>query len=208
MNDLRKEACGEVLESSLNHVRCALWKHTAMPRYGSLMVIEWGEYHVYGIVAASGRSPRDTTRTPYPYQKTEAELVRDHPHIFELIVSWCILCCICFSETAAENKKLILRAAAPPVPPTIHAFIRPATITEQAEVLGTPHIIHRLFAAASEQGIIPEELFIAFLTENKTTISLYQKALAELPLIMGTDYRRFKTLINRLSTLHPFIPHD
>lgn len=164
-----------------------------MPAYGSLMTIEMGSYKLYGIVAASGRGPRDATRTPHPYQKTEAELLRDHPHIFEFIVSWCTIFCIGYEERGT------LMHIAPPVPPSIHTFVRPASAEECRRIMQSPHFVHRLFAAGAEQGIAPEELLIAFLKDIAPESATYRAIVTELSLIIGSDYRRFKIIVNRLT---------
>jgi len=186
-------ACGEILESSLNQVRCHIWNHAQMPSYGSLMVIEMGSAKLYGIVAASGRGPRDATRTPHPYQKTEGELLRDHPHIFEFIVSWCTIFCIGYEQRG------ILMHIPPPVPPSIHTFVRPAGREEQELIIASPHFVHRLFAAGADQGIAPEELLLPFLKDIDPQSTPYRAIITELSLIIGSDYRRFKIIINRLT---------
>lgn len=157
------------------------------------MAIDMGIYKLYGIVAASGRGPRDATRTPHPYQKTEAELLRDHPHIFEFIVSWCTIFCIGYEERGT------LMHIAPPVPPSIHTFVRPASPEEYTRIIKSPHFVHRLFAAGAEQGLAPEELLIAFLKDIAPESPSYRALISELSLIIGSDYRRFKIIINRLS---------
>ncbi len=182
---------GEILESSLTQATCTIWERDSFPAYGSLVAIDGTDHILYGIITQSASGPRDATRTPHPYKKTEAELKRDHPHIFEFITSWCTLIFI------AHQRNNQIMYTTPPIPAKIHAFARSITYDEATRIFASPQYVHRLFNAA-DQNIASDELLVALLKEYPLAREHYEALTHELMLIMGADYRRLKILLSRL----------
>lgn len=75
----------EVIISSLQQWTAQSWQWNVRPDFASLMVVQDGNRTIFGLVQSIQTGSWQTERAPFPYQKTEEELLRDQPHIFEFL---------------------------------------------------------------------------------------------------------------------------
>ena len=189
-----KSACfAEIVESCLTYYRAQSWDYACTPAHGSLVVAEQDGLVIYALVYHSQMGTDDSVRTVHAYQKTQEELKRDQPQIFALLKTQFSV----FVVGHERDNKLYYRCA--PVPASLHAFVRHATLDEWRVFAQTVNYIPLLFG---QQNLFnTDELLLALVG------SLKQKKLAEeaflvelLGMCMGlcdNDYRRVRFLAQR-----------
>jgi len=147
-------AFGEVIESSLETVLAQSWAWNDVPRSGSLVNIPQKECTLFGIVAHITTGSTDPTRYPFPYQKTEAELLAEQPQIFEFLKTTFKIHLIGYRSKGSFTYQLA------PQPSTIHAFVHS---TSEADIKAQN--LSKSDFTTSWQGRIyisdPEKSFIA-----------------------------------------------
>lgn len=188
----------EVVESSLQLWTAQSWQWDELPNFAALMAVEEQNRTVFGIVAQSATTSWHGDRTPFAYQKTEAELMREQPQIFELLRSTFT----CLTAGYQAMGEPITHCYAPR-PPKIHSFVRPANDTEIIEFFSNDRSIPMLFAAAHHVNL--EELLLG-LVQFRIQKGLfeprhYTQFIDTLSLLSGNDYRRLKIFLHRLQPL-------
>ncbi len=185
---------GEIIESSLAHFTAQTWKWDDFPAYGSLVSIEQNSQTSIGVVYDVSTGSIDPSRSPFAYQKTEQELKKEQPQIFE------------FLKTTFKSVPLGIiehercHYMAPAHPAKIHAFVSPANPTISYQFLAQPLWVHRLFSLS---GIVAnvDELLLAILENLKKNDRFDSKHLHAFmqtySLLTGNDYRRIKLFLGR-----------
>jgi hypothetical protein len=190
-----KKAFAEIIESSLDSWLVQSWKWDTFPQFGSLVVVEQKKQTLFGIVHTVQTGSMDPNRYPFAYQKTEEELLREQPQIFEFLKTTFS----CITIGYKENGKLYYHKA--PEPPKIHAFVRKASKEELQEFFADERYLHALFSSSGSIHNI-DELLLALLktieqaellSERKIT-----KFIEQFSLLTGNDYRRLKLFMQRL----------
>ena len=109
--------CAEIIESSLSTWLAQSWEWRTSPAFGSLVVVEHKPYTHFGIVHQIQTGSMDPVRYPFAYQKTEEELLREQPQIFEFLKTTFSCVFMGYQEKGTIFYQL------PPEPPRIHAFV-------------------------------------------------------------------------------------
>ena len=117
----------EIIESSLQKWKAQSWQWSNKPDFASLMIVESDTYTIFGLIANIETGSGTSDRMPFPYQKTEEELQREFPHIFEFLQTHFT----CLTLGYKEPEKGILYQYTPQSP-RLHAFVRPANLEEMA----------------------------------------------------------------------------
>lgn len=189
----------EIIISSLQHWTAQSWQWDERPLFASLMVVEDKEQTIFGLVYSIETGSWQTERTPFPYQKTEEELLRDQPHIFEFLRT--AFTCLTVGHQKKEGP-LVYQYA--PQPPKIHAFVRRATPDEAQAFFADDRYVTMIFAAQNEQCNL-DELLLALLKARTATNSLsqdqFKKFIDTYCLLTGNDYRRLKLFLHRAQPL-------
>ncbi|HBY05743.1 MAG: hypothetical protein UV38_C0001G0062 [candidate division TM6 bacterium GW2011_GWE2_42_60] len=187
----------EVIEGTLTHFTALCWEWNQTEAFGSIIATESEETTVFAVVASIQEGSSDPTRTPHAYQKTEAELRRDHPHIFEFLQTTLSGKIIGF---CTAQKKFVSQI--PPKPPLLHAFVRPATEAEKEQIKQSSHFLHLL--CSDLNPAIADELMLGFMyqeTKNRTCspqeLELYANACAN---VLQGDYQRLRLLFQRMES--------
>ncbi len=185
----------EVIESSLHHWKAQSWRWDLFPAYGSLVTITQGTNLYIGLVCDIATGSMDPMRYPFPFQKTEEELKKEQPQIFEFLKTT-------FASIAlGYYNKGTMTYAAPPHPAKMHAFIEPISDEMKRNFLAQPHYLHRVFGASNQITNI-DDLLIAMLSEQHRTtplsISFITTFMHTYCLLTGNDYRRIKLFLQRL----------
>lgn len=190
----KNTAFAEIIESSLSTWRAQCWQWDIIPSYGSLVTITTPERTLFGLVHEIHTGSADSLRTVFTYKKTEDELKRDHPHIFEFLQT----SFSCLTLGYQENEHIQYQLA--PEPPKIHAFVRPAERIQIEEFFSRDQYLHTLFAFAPQIFSL-DELLLAMLKHLSSEQLLSHDQLARFietfSLLTANDYRRLKLFLQR-----------
>lgn len=192
---MSKENCfAEVIESSLTGWLAQSWSWDTFPEFGSFVAIEGKKRTVFGIVHQVQTGSMDPVRYPFPYQKTEEELLKEQPQIFEFLKT--TFSCI---AVGYQEKKSISYLVAPE-PPKIHSFIANPSVELSKNFFASTRYMHILFTH-SAQIFNMDELMLALLKQHielniltKDKINLFMQTYS---LLTGNDYRRLKLFLQR-----------
>ena len=84
-SETKRAAFSEVIDSSLHGFTAQSWQWDDFPAFGQLVTVQSGTRTLFGIVYQVHTGSMDPVRYPFPYQKTEAELLAEQPQIFEFL---------------------------------------------------------------------------------------------------------------------------
>lgn len=194
MELLKKPPFGEVIESCLSTFKAQCWKWDILPPFGSLISIMAKERTLFGVVHHSQTGSLDSNRTVFAYQKTEEELRKEQPQIFEFLSS--TFSCLILGYT--ENSNIIYQL--PPEPPKIHAFVHSASPEQTRLFFTNEHYLPLLFSFAHHIFSL-DELLLAILksiSDNAVlTENTFSRFIEIFSLLTANDYRRLKLFLQR-----------
>ena len=186
----------EVIESSLSGWLAQSWKWDHFPTFGSLVVIEQKPKLLIGIVHEIKTGSMDPGRYPFPYQKTEEELLKEQPQLFEFLKTTFA----CIAIGIYEKGRIAYER--PSQPAKIHAFVQPIDSELLKRFFSKNLFLHTLFGQDIRQI---DDLLIALLStqiEHKAcTSSSLQSFMQSYSLLTGNDYRRTKLFMQRVQPL-------
>lgn len=184
----------EVIESSLTSWLAQSWSWDSFPSFGSFVAIEGSKRTIYGIVHQVQTGSMDPVRYPFAYQKTEQELLKEQPQIFEFLKT--TFSCI----TIGYKEKGSLSYLIAPEPPKIHAFIMHPDAHESRTFFSSTRYLHLLFTHSAQIFNI-DELLLALLKHHRDfNIFTHEKIssfMQTYSLLTGNDYRRIKLFLQR-----------
>jgi hypothetical protein len=186
----------EVIESSLNSWTAQCWQWNTFPTYGSIVTVLSNQRTFFGIVHHVQTGSMDPTRYPFPYQKTEEELLREQPQIFEFLKT--TFSCLVVGYQEKSKIHYILA----PEPAKIHAFVGYADKELTQQFFSDERFLHLVFNAQLPNlddlllAILYNQSALGLLTESKlgTFINTFS-------LLTGNDYRRLKLFLQRAAPL-------
>jgi hypothetical protein len=198
MNNVINKPFAEVIESSLHIFKAQSWQWDAFPAYGSLVTIKQAPFVYISLVYEVATGSMDPTRYPFPFQKTEEELKKEQPQIFEFLRTT-------FSSiTLGYYHKGNFVYTAPAYPAKMHAFIEPIAPDMQRQFLAKPHYLHRIFALASHVTHL-DDLLIAMLTnqhqEHPLSSPFMHTFMQTYSLLTANEYRRIKLFLQRIPAI-------
>lgn len=185
----------EIIESSLQRWLCQSWEWDSAPTFGSIIAIPHKKRTIFGIVHQVETGSMDPSRYPFAYKKTEEELRKEQPQIFEFLKTSFSCITIGYQEGGRIFHQL------PPEPPKIHAFAE----YPQKDVLKQIIYRHRylpLVCGSASEVFNLDELLLALLKHNHSLQSLSSESLQSFVdqycLLTGNDYRRLRILMKRI----------
>ncbi len=192
---------GEVLKSNLSIASIQCWQPNVVPSFGSLVMIEDADRQFVGVVCDIMSGSSDPVRQPFAYQKTEAELKRDHPQIFMFIQTTVTVALLGFID--AQNN---IWHMVPPQPARLHSFVQPATDELFCSFFKTPRFLHMLFTV--HRGLLlRDDLLLSIMQKlacaTILTPDFLYEASQQLSLLAGADYKQLKVFLQRLEQLIP-----
>jgi len=194
----KQDFFGEVVESSLQEWITQSWNWDKFPEFGSIVAVKNGGTAIFGIVYQIKTGSIDSNRQAFTYQKTEEELLREQPQIFELLKTN-FSCLILGYE---ENDHFFSMFASGP--PKIHSFVRQANLKEIQNIFKTTQYLQLIF---NNSGIISnlDELLIA-LIKNLTSLNLidknnFEEFIQTFSLLTRNDYFRLKLFMHRIDPI-------
>ncbi len=190
----RADCFAEVIESSLPMWRAQSWQWDDFPAFGSLVAIRAADRLLFGLVYDIRTGSADPHRTTFAYQKTEEELKREQPQIFQFLrTTFC-----CLSIGYLEDNRVLYQLA--PEPPKIHTFIAHATRSQLLQFFSNEQYLHLLFSSAHQVGSL-DELLLSLLKQlsdlELVTQVLLDKFIETFSLLTANDYRRLKLFLQR-----------
>lgn len=189
----------EIIQGNLSEWTGQCWKWNVIPQFGSLMTTSHGSLKIFGIVHSIKTGSMDPIRIPIAYQKTEEELLRDQPQIFEFLQTTFT----CITVGYQEQNKIFYHV--PNKPPKIHAFIGHASLEECQRFFASDQFLHLLFNS-SAQGINLDELLLTLLKELQEKKILdktkFYDFIETFSMLYKHDYQRLKIFLKR--TNHMF----
>ncbi|MFI5332844.1 MAG: hypothetical protein ACHQVS_01955 [Candidatus Babeliales bacterium] len=198
MNTKNNKAFAEVIESSLTGFLAQSWQWDQFPRFGSLITVTTSTRTVIGIVHQIQTGSMDPIRYPFPYQKTEEELLNEQPQIFEFLKT--TFSCL----TVAYLEDGTMRYMLAPEPVKIHAFVSPASEDISKQFFYNNQYLHVLFGL-SHQIFNLDELLLALIKHQTTLGTIPASRIAHFmetfSLLTGNDYRRLKLFLQRVEPL-------
>jgi hypothetical protein len=195
MNKHINKPFAEIIESSLHAWKAQSWQWDSFPSYGSLVTIQQAQLTYIGLVYEINTGSMDPSRYPFPFKKTEEELKREQPQIFEFLRTT-------FSSIAlGYYHKGTFVYTAPPHPAKMHAFIEPMPLDMQRQFLAYPHYLHRIFALTTYVANI-DDLLISMLNEqhrlHAISADFMQSFIQTYSLLTANEYRRIKLFLQRI----------
>lgn len=191
----KTKAFAEVIESSLHGWLAQSWQWDLSPEFGSLIAIEEKERTLFGIVHQVQTGSMDPVRYPFPYQKTEEELLREQPQIFEFLKTTFS----CLTIGYRHKEKIFYLLA--PQPPKIHSFVSPVNQEISKQFFSKDNYLQGLFSLADHVFNL-DELLLALLKQQVTLTLLTEKKVQTFmqtySLLTGNDYRRIKLFLQRV----------
>lgn len=185
----------EVIESSLQGWLAQSWQWNTFPAFGSLVAIETGKRTLFGVVYQVQTGSMEPMRYPFPYQKSQEELMRDQPQIFEFLKT--TFTCL----TIGYQEKGSMYYLASPEPPPIHAFVTSMDSELARQFFCNPTYLHVIFGA-SNQIFNLDELLLALLKHQRDIEVFSEKKINTFintySLLTGNDYRRLKLFLQRV----------
>lgn len=185
----------EVIESSLTGWLAQSWAWDTFPEFGSFVAIEGKKRTIFGIVHQVQTGSMDSVRYPFPYQKTEEELLKEQPQIFEFLKT--TFSCV----TIGYQEKKSVSYMVAPEPPKIHAFIMRPDPEISKIFFASNKYLHLLFTH-SAQIFNMDELILALFKQYKGLNILTTEKIAAFmqtySLLVGNDYRRIKLFLQRV----------
>lgn len=188
----------EIISSSLTEWTAQTWRWDDFPEFGSLVIATSKDYTTFGIVTSITTGSLDAGRHPFTYQKTEEELLREQPQIFEFLKTTFTCIAIGFQHKGSIAHHI------QPKPAKIHAFVAPCPPELLKDFLATDHYLHILFAHI-ENSMHLDELLLAIIKQMKHHSILHETRLEKFidlfALLIDKDYRRLKLFIHKAVSL-------
>lgn len=188
----------EIIESNLSEWTAQCWQWSNAPSFGSLVITSHGPLQIFGIVHAIKTGSLDPIRQPFPYQKTEEELQREQPQIFEFLQTKFT----CLTVGYFENNRFFYHL--PDKPPKIHAFVQNATTEQYAKFFANEHFLHVLFNL-SDHVFNLDELLLAMLKQllkkdilNAENLNNFIETFS---MLCKNDYQKLKVFLQRTDQL-------
>lgn len=185
----------EVLESSLVGWLAQSWQWDYFPPFGSLVMIKTKKRDIFGIVHQVQTGTTDSIRQPFPYQKTEEELLNEQPQIFEFLKT--TFSCLTIGYQEHDDIFYLLS----PEPPKIHSFVSSVSKDRCKQFFASEKYVH-VICNLSAHIFNLEELMLAILKQQKELDTLSSDVLNTFvrtySLLNGNEYRRIKLFLQRV----------
>lgn len=187
-------AFAEVIESSLSGWLAQSWRWDHFPPFGSLISTYQNNRTLIGLVHQVKTGSMDSARYPFAYQKTEEELLREQPQIFEFLKTTFSAICLGYQE----NNTLFYSLA--PEPVKIHSFVQHVSTPLCQQFFENADYLHLLFGFVHHVDNLDELLLALLATMSRLSLLTYKKwenFMNTYALLTGNDYRRTRLFLQR-----------
>jgi len=197
-HDQHNKPFAEIIESCLDNVTAQCWQWDNFPTFGSLVQVDTQEQIIFGCVTNIQTGSLDALRYPFPYQKTEDELRREQPQIFEFLKTTFKVQILGYIDKKNSSRVLYL---IPPKPCKIHAFISSSSLETQQLFFQKFDFLNLVFAFAHQIPSIDELLLVIIQNLSQKNMLSQEKLdqfCQKFSLLTGNDYRRLKLFFQRI----------
>ncbi len=184
----------EVIESSTIEFAAHARKLNGAPPFGSFIKVGTAPTSIAMIYDISTGSI-DLNRRPVAYGKTEEELRKEQPQIFELLRTEMKAKIVGYAD---ENRRM--RQQIPPQPPKLHSFVFTCT---SEEVHAFTHSLDYFRTLVGIGGTLSDELLIAAIQQtcrcqpDSSRYCLIRTG-KELSRLLRDDYDRLESILKRI----------
>jgi len=226
MKENKQHFFAEVMESSLGNFVAQTWDWKNIPEFGSLICVENNNQINLGVISQINTGTIDSSRYPFPYKKTEEELLSEQPQIFEFLRTTFRVQVIGYvdiskrpfldgknNSTNFERSELLASKdervqtifyQIPPRPCKIHSFVANVSKEIALNFFSKPDFMYLLFSFEKEISNL-DELLLAILKQLADRSLLSETYVGEfyetLSLLVGNDYKRLKLFLKRANYL-------
>ncbi len=193
---------GEVLESNTNTLKAQVPRDTEAPAFGSwVKVVQKDGLVVYGVVSMVEQGSLMPGRRTTALGKTTDELVREMPHVFELLRTSFTAQIVAYKDASGR-----LRQTLPPNPVAIHEFVDTCSSEELCQF--TPPLdFLRTLVQRSDASVPMDDLLVALLQQihagyksegEQEAYRLLVNAGRTLSRLFGDDHERLQSILRRV----------
>lgn len=197
---INNQSFAEVIEGNLSSWTGQSWKWDNIPEFGSLVITTSNQIKMYGIVCNIQTGSSDPVRKPIAYQKTEEELLRDQPQIFEFLQTKFN----CIAVGYEQNDSIFYHI--PSQPAKIHSFIYKADSNEYKAFFSNNQFLNILFNQQS-QILNIDELLLAIIKNLQEKKCLDKSNLHDFietfSILSKNDYQKLKIFLHRMQSMMP-----
>lgn len=197
---INNQSFAEVIEGNLSNWTGRSWEWDNIPEFGSLVTTTSNQIKMYGIVCGIQTGSSDPARKAVAYQKTEEELLRDQPQIFNFLQT--NFNCI---AVGYEQKNSIFYHI-PSQPAKIHSFIYKADNDEYKSFFSNNQFLNILFNQQS-QILNLDELLLAIMKNLQEKKCLDKSNLHDFietfSILSKNDYQKLKIFLHRMQSMMP-----
>lgn len=190
----------EVVESHLDHFIAQCWQWDNFPVFGSLVEVQNGSLTLLGAVTHIQTGSMDPIRYPFPYQKSEEDLRREQPQIFEFLKTTFTVQIVGYVDNQTDSLLYLV----PPMPSKIHAFVGHCSPETIKRFFRSTEFLHLLFAFSQAISNL-DELLLAIIRQLNNQKLLDRNFIEDFSLnysmLTGSDYRRLKLFMGRVQGL-------
>ncbi|MBI2344555.1 hypothetical protein HYV10_00585 [Candidatus Dependentiae bacterium] len=194
------QSFAEVIEGTLSNWIGQSWKWNNIPEFGSLVITKNNNVKAYGIVCNIQTGSNDPARKPMTYKKTEEELLRDQPQIFEFLQTKFT----CIAVGYEQNDSIFYHI--PSQPAKIHSFISQANDKEYKAFFSNNQFLNILFNQQS-QILNFDELLLAIVKNLHEKKCLHKTNLHDFietfSILSKNDYQKLKVFLHRMQSVMP-----
>jgi len=187
----------EILESTITSWQAQSWQWDMIPEFGSLVTATSNDRMLFGIIYDIKTGPIDPIRQPVAYQKTQEELQKEQPQIFEFLKTSFSCISIGYQDKGAIFYNL------PPQPPKMHTFVGNATQEQYEACFSDEQFLNLLFMTTEQFNL--EELLLAIVQHqirNKVlTKKRLNKFIESFFMLNRNNYLQTKVFLSRLQKL-------
>lgn len=198
-NNYNESSFAEVIESSLDKFVAQCWQWDNFPKFGSLVQVKNKNITILGCIANIQTESTDPLRYPFPYKKTEEELHKEQPQIFEFLKTTFNVKVLGYIENQTEKHYLL-----PLYPCKIHSFVNQCSSKFTNHFFSVPDFLYPLFSGGSPLAN-QDNLLLAILKQlakdNILTNKIIQNFCKTLSLLEESNYRKIKLLLKQIETL-------
>lgn len=190
---------GEVVESSTTTLVAEARRLHGAPDFGAFVRVESDGRDLVGVVHNASTQSSEPNRRPMAYGKTETELRREQPQIFELLRTQFEVLILGYLDGATMVHLF------PPQPARIHSFVFPCRPGDVLALTEDPQYLRSLLEAP---GLPTDELLLATMRRaldgrNESGAGSRGDYLArmgsELSRLLRDDYDRLSSIVRRMT---------
>jgi|GEM_PF-5756644 len=197
-DDDQIKPCAEVVQSSLDSFTAHCWQWDIIPSFGSLVITKDKQYTTYGVVYDSKTETLDPMHSVHVYKKTEEEMCKEYPHLFDFLKTTCNVFVLGYEQS---GHIFYTRA---PFPVRLYSFVSLANIDETRNFFSNQHNMSRL---THEKNILPrcEDILFALIVQQKQLGLLSLERLtfyaSQYEITTQATYQQLQYFIERIETM-------